>query len=216
MDPINTLPLEGWAYKITDRPCPHFKDGRRKGDCSTCTREVLAQAVETETAKLRAEMEGRDKEWYGKLQGADEALHLANLQIDALKSRIEPLLKTSDDWVRTWARATLSLVEKPKADLAICGWCAGTGKDYGKDCSKCHGAGGFIQKRVETPPKKLCGVWVREMGPCVAAVPCKAHPEKQNDNIPDPPGVRTAPEKEPYSCHPMCGSCGERHLGDCE
>lgn len=25
--------------------------------------------------------------------------------------------------------------------------------------------------------KPLCGVWVREMGPCVSILPCKAHPD---------------------------------------
>lgn len=36
-----------------------------------------------------------------------------------------------------------------KQDWAICGWCAGTGKEYGSQCPKCHGAGGFALKRVE-------------------------------------------------------------------
>lgn len=42
-----------------------------------------------------------------------------------------------------------NFTEKPKSDgWAICGWCAGTGKEYGKDCHKCNGAGGkFIDKR---------------------------------------------------------------------
>lgn len=42
---------------------------------------------------------------------------------------------------------------------------------------------GTAQKRVEPSQKKLCGTWVPEMGPCVAEVPCKAHPEKQNEPL---------------------------------
>lgn len=54
MGEINTLPMEGWAYKITDRPCEHHKDGRHKGDCSVCVREVLVEANAAILAKLDA------------------------------------------------------------------------------------------------------------------------------------------------------------------
>lgn len=181
MDPINTLPLEGWAYKITDRPCTHFKDGRHKGDCSTCTREVLAQAVETETSKLRAEMEGRDKEWYGKLQGADEALHLANLQIAEkdkamalLVERLRGLLPhrggtmPCDGPGCNFCNDEEAVAQKPLCDLAICGWCSGTGKEYGTECPKCHGAGGFAQKRI-------CGASMGDGDRCGYDVPCHLH-----------------------------------------
>lgn len=34
--------------------------------------------------------------------------------------------------------------------------------------------GEVTEKRLDE--KKLCGVWVREMGPCICEIPCKAHP----------------------------------------
>lgn len=71
MNQINTLPLEGFAYKITDRPCSHFKDGRHKGDCSVCVREVLVEANAATLAKLDATHQALRKfvEAYGHIEG---------------------------------------------------------------------------------------------------------------------------------------------------
>lgn len=53
-----------------------------------------------------------------------------------------------------------------------------------------------IGKRVQE--KQLCGVWVPEMGPCVAEVPCKVHSDKRKcDHRPRFPGAVN------------CGECGE-------
>jgi hypothetical protein len=56
-DAINTLPWEGFAYKITDRPCIHFKDERHRGDCSVCVREVLVEVAE------KAAKDERERIW---------------------------------------------------------------------------------------------------------------------------------------------------------
>jgi len=59
-DPLYMLPLEGWAYKITDRRCSHYKDDRHKGDCSVCVREVLVEAVNAELEKAAAMAEAEE------------------------------------------------------------------------------------------------------------------------------------------------------------
>ncbi len=47
-DPINKLRAEGWAYAITDRRCPHWKEKRYKSDCSMCVREIIVEAIDKE------------------------------------------------------------------------------------------------------------------------------------------------------------------------
>ena len=48
VDLINKLRAEGWAYAITDRRCPHWKDKKYKGHCSICVREVIIEAIDKE------------------------------------------------------------------------------------------------------------------------------------------------------------------------
>jgi hypothetical protein len=91
MGEINTLPMEGWAYKITDRPCGHHKDGRHKGDCSVCVREVLVEAnaavlAKLDTANLKLKIGAQQID--GLLFAAEEAartVRTLELQVDELR-----------------------------------------------------------------------------------------------------------------------------------
>lgn len=83
-------------------------------------------------------------------------------------------LKKFMDYARS-----LGTLDRPEA-WAICGWCAGTGKEERTSvtCPKCAGAGGkHVEKPIE-PFSPLCDVQTGCFGGCGKLLPCPDHTPK--------------------------------------
>lgn len=132
---------------------------------------------------------------------AEPGKYVEGLQAEngKLRERIENLLRQNHDIAASnadhvgWHRdMVLQVEEYRKATLCSCAEDPLAATVHLGDCAwknpaieKLHrdGLRRPVEKRVEPSQKKLCGTWVPEMGPCVAEVPCKAHPEKQNEPL---------------------------------
>lgn len=108
VDPINTLPWEGFAYKITDRPCVHFKDGRHVGDCSVCVRDVLVEVAEKAAKEERERLMG-------------QAMKLAYCE-SCRTVKFDPEPASVTDYSRGQF-AELNVVPKPGQVVVYCGVC---------------------------------------------------------------------------------------------
>ncbi len=164
VDPINMLPMEGWAYKITDRPCTHHKDGRHKGDCSVCTREVLVEAVEAKNLEIRLLHTAIDKSNEALLTAIKDAedLKAARLQNgvanEMLSGTMEILMKIVDsekypiavrcdaqELLRRWQRGEYLKQPERQSGLDAHGniesglRCSNSGCDELATCKKCFG-----------------------------------------------------------------------------
>jgi hypothetical protein len=108
-DQINTLPWEGFAYKITDRPCSHHKDGRHIGDCSVCVRDVLV-----EVAKQAALKEKKQGDGYLAILGAIRAVLILD-QGDKMSPEVRKALWLDHEVALDLQRVRREVVEAAKA-----------------------------------------------------------------------------------------------------
>jgi hypothetical protein len=132
--------------------------------------------LEAENGKLRAEVEKLSKGLYERIQNRSRYINLSavdtaldhidfiNLQNSELREHIERIGGEVPE------RLMPADMRYHEGDGHVCI------ASEGIPCSLC----GRVAKRSDPVQKKICGMWVPAMGPCIAEVPCKAHPDKKD------------------------------------
>ena len=126
-----------------------------KGETAQMAIERLEKDLRLQTRKAREEAlidaakavcddcGGRCPNYDTKAYGPNSAANYVHEEPQDVTGKTARLCKATAIWsIIYWERGSAGL-QKQRSDWAICGWCAGTGKENGgRICPKCNGKGG--------------------------------------------------------------------------